>query len=74
MPFSLPFRPLTLAFAALSLAACAPQLTPPQDVPLVVKDGYASNGNVKIHYVSVGQGPLLVLIHGHPDYWYGWRN
>ncbi len=29
---------------------------------------------VKIHYVASGEGPLLVMIHGFPDYWYTWRN
>ncbi len=36
-------------------------------------DGYAPSGDVKIHYVTAGQGPLLVMIHGFPDYWYTWR-
>jgi pimeloyl-ACP methyl ester carboxylesterase len=35
--------------------------------------GFADSGGVKIHYVTAGKGPLLVLIHGFPDYWYSWR-
>ena len=35
--------------------------------------GFAQSGDVKIHYVTDGEGPLLVLIHGFPDYWYSWR-
>lgn len=35
--------------------------------------GFADSGGVKIHYVTLGQGPLLVMIHGFPDYWYTWR-
>lgn len=35
--------------------------------------GFADSGGVKIHYVTMGEGPLLVLIHGFPDYWYTWR-
>lgn len=31
------------------------------------------NGGVKIHYVSLGEGPLVVFVHGFPDYWYTWR-
>jgi len=39
-----------------------------------VKDGYAvSDGGVKIHYASLGEGPLVVMIHGFPDFWYTWR-
>lgn len=36
--------------------------------------GYASNEGVKIHYVEMGAGPLIVMLHGFPDYWYAWRN
>lgn len=35
--------------------------------------GYAQSGDVKIHYVTKGEGPLVVMIHGFPDYWYTWR-
>jgi pimeloyl-ACP methyl ester carboxylesterase len=36
-------------------------------------DRYAENGGVKIHYVVQGKGPLVVLIHGFPDYWATWK-
>ena len=36
------------------------------------QDRYAQNGPVKIHYVAQGQGPLVVMIHGFPDYWATW--
>lgn len=36
-------------------------------------DKYADNAGVKIHYVVEGQGPLVVLIHGFPDYWATWK-
>jgi pimeloyl-ACP methyl ester carboxylesterase len=39
-----------------------------------VEHGYATNGEVKIHYASVGEGPLVVMIHGFPDFWYSWRH
>ncbi len=38
------------------------------------QDGFADSGGVKIHYVTAGKGPLLVLLHGFPDYWYTWRD
>ena len=38
-----------------------------------VKHDYADNNGVKIHYASIGQGPLIVMIHGFPDFWYTWR-
>ncbi|MCR9260598.1 MAG: alpha/beta hydrolase [Pseudomonadaceae bacterium] len=36
--------------------------------------GFADNNGVKIHYASVGEGPLVVMIHGFPDFWYSWRD
>jgi pimeloyl-ACP methyl ester carboxylesterase len=36
-------------------------------------DAYAVNGGVKIHYVVGGEGPLVVMIHGFPDYWATWK-
>jgi pimeloyl-ACP methyl ester carboxylesterase len=39
-----------------------------------VKHGYADSNGVKIHYVELGQGPLVVMIHGFPDFWYTWRH
>ena len=39
-----------------------------------VKDGYADSNGVKIHYASLGSGPLIVMIHGFPDFWYTWRD
>jgi pimeloyl-ACP methyl ester carboxylesterase len=38
------------------------------------EEGYADSQGVKIHYVTLGKGPLLVLLHGFPDYWYTWRD
>ena len=38
------------------------------------KEGYADSSGVKIHYVTQGEGPLLILIHGFPDFSYTWRH
>lgn len=46
--------------------------------PLVAQElgqeGYADSNGVKIHYVATGKGPLLILLHGFPDYWFTWRD
>ena len=31
-----------------------------------------TNG-IRVHYVSQGSGPLIVLLHGFPEFWYSWR-
>ena len=37
--------------------------------------GFADSAGVRIHYASLGRsGPLLVLIHGFPDFWFTWRH
>lgn len=43
------------------------------DLESRVEHGYADSNGVKIHYASLGRGPLVVMIHGFPDYWYTWR-
>ena len=45
-----------------------------QDLYERVEHHYAENNGVRIHYVSLGQGPLVVMIHGFPDFWYTWRH
>jgi pimeloyl-ACP methyl ester carboxylesterase len=39
------------------------------------EEGFVDSGGVKIHYVSLGktENPLIVMIHGFPDFWYSWR-
>jgi pimeloyl-ACP methyl ester carboxylesterase len=38
-----------------------------------LRDGYAKAGDQRLHYVEAGEGPLIVLLHGFPEFWYGWR-
>lgn len=52
---------LAATFAVASAASAAPT------------DKYATNNGVKIHYVVEGKGPLVVMIHGFPDYWGTWK-
>jgi len=35
-----------------------------------VREGYADLGEVRLHYVEAGDGPLVVLLHGFPEFWY----
>jgi epoxide hydrolase 4 len=53
------------------LAGDSPQVV--ADVGTEVQEGYAELGDVKLHYVEAGDGPLIVLLHGFPEFWYGWR-
>ena len=39
-----------------------------------VSHHYADNDGVKIHYTKAGdKGPLVVMIHGFPDFWFSWN-
>src|SRR6516225_3869806 len=44
------------------------------DLANLGEGGFADSGGVKIHYVTKGAGPLVVLIHGIPGFWYDWRH
>lgn len=39
-----------------------------------VEHHHADNNGVKIHYVTLGKGEPIVMIHGFPDFWYTWRH
>jgi epoxide hydrolase 4 len=39
-----------------------------------LREGYAGVGDQRLHYVEAGDGPLIVLLHGFPEFWYGWRH
>jgi epoxide hydrolase 4 len=36
--------------------------------------GEAVIDGVRLHYVEAGEGPLVVLLHGFPEFWYSWRH
>jgi pimeloyl-ACP methyl ester carboxylesterase len=55
-------------------AVLASSVSGQDDVFEKVTHHFADNDGVKIHYVSLGKGPLLVMLHGFPDFWYTWRH
>ena len=62
-------------FVSILVAASpvAAKNTPPKDLWDRVEHHDADSNGVKIHYVAIGKGPLIVMIHGFPDFWYTWR-
>ena len=34
---------------------------------------YANLGGIRLHYVTAGTGPLILFIHGFPEFWYEWK-
>jgi pimeloyl-ACP methyl ester carboxylesterase len=64
-----PFQFLAILFLGLSTTAGAAESLHER-----VRHAHADSNGVKIHYVTLGKGPLVVMIHGFPDYWYTWRH
>mgnify|MGYP005726751393 CR=1 FL=1 len=65
---ALSLRPLRVIAAALIATSAA------ADLFEAVEHRYADNAGTKIHYALSGrEGPLVVMVHGFPDFWYSWR-
>lgn len=61
-----------LALAGAIMTTWAPNALA-EDVWDRVEHRYADSSGVRIHYATLGEGPLVVMIHGFPDFWYTWR-
>ena len=35
---------------------------------------YADVNDIRVHYVTVGKGKLIMFLHGFPEFWYEWKN
>lgn len=35
-------------------------------------EGWFGEGDTRLHYVEAGKGPLIILYHGFPSFWYSW--
>jgi epoxide hydrolase 4 len=40
----------------------------------MLTDNYANVNGVRLHYVTNGTGPLILFLHGFPEFWYAWKN
>jgi pimeloyl-ACP methyl ester carboxylesterase len=38
------------------------------------QDQYAEVNGVRLHYVRVGEGPLVLFLHGYPSFWFQWKD
>src|SRR6201997_5066585 len=43
------------------------------EIGVQLREGFAEIGDQGLHYVEAGEGPLIVLLHGFPEFWFGWR-
>ena len=42
--------------------------------PPGMTDEYVTVNGVRLHCVSAGTGPLILFLHGFPEFWYEWKN
>ncbi|OWY67438.1 epoxide hydrolase [cyanobacterium TDX16] len=35
---------------------------------------YIISNGLRLHYVTQGEGPLMLMLHGFPEFWYSWRH
>lgn len=59
---------MRLAHAALIFAGFAMVSPPP-----ITHDRVDVNG-ITLHYAKSGSGPLMVFLHGFPEFWYAWKD
>jgi pimeloyl-ACP methyl ester carboxylesterase len=66
-------RYAALILAGFMTAALSPHLAA-QNARPPFQDGYADVNGMRLHYASVGQGPLVLFLHGYPAFWYQWKD
>jgi epoxide hydrolase 4 len=40
----------------------------------VLQHEFVNVNGIRMHYVTMGNGPLIVFLHGFPEFWYSWRH
>src|SRR5499427_391828 len=63
--------PILAVLLGIVLPASGPNT---QTAQPVVQDHYADVNGVRLHYASIGQGPLVLFLHGYPSFWYQWKD
>jgi pimeloyl-ACP methyl ester carboxylesterase len=43
-------------------------------VPKGARDGFIVANGIRLYSVERGEGPLVLLCHGFPEFWYSWRH
>jgi len=47
--------------------------TPPMPELKAVRHGYVEVRGMRLHVAEAGEGEPVILLHGFPQHWYGWR-
>jgi len=62
------------ALLAVWVVVSLPQAPAAQVVRQVFQDNYIEANGQRLHYASVGKGPLVLFLHGYPSFWYQWKD
>jgi pimeloyl-ACP methyl ester carboxylesterase len=57
--------------AALSLSSA---LAKAKENKPVLKEQYVQVSGLRMHCMTTGKGPLILFLHGFPEFWYEWKN
>jgi epoxide hydrolase 4 len=58
-------------FALLAAGSLLPAVASEKSM---LKENYAQVNGVRLHVVTAGKGPLILFLHGFPEFWYEWKN
>lgn len=64
-------RPLTLLI--ILILPCLTLPSKAAELPKGAESQFAQVNGIHLHYVKMGEGPLLILLHGWPQTWYEWH-
>lgn len=71
----MPATALRLLPFLTAAALLAPFPSAQHPIEAAVEHGFVDSDGVRLHYASAGRaGPLVVMLHGFPDYWFTWRD
>ena len=51
----------------------APPGLPAGELPAGATSHFAQINGIRLHYVSIGSGPVVILLHGWPQTWFAWH-
>jgi len=60
------------AFATAMVLVAAAGVFGQSNTPPITHD-YAEVNGVRLHYAKAGAGPLMIFLHGFPEFWYEWK-
>lgn len=83
-PFMKPNRrAILVGLSRMAAASAAAAVTMPQEaraaepakatLPPGAQSAFGNVNGIRMHYVSAGEGPLVLLLHGWPQTWFAWH-